>query len=144
MKKLVFFVGISHKNNKDGKLLEAFSSETNSGQLIEKIEKCLELCEIYKTNLVDFTPLNEIGKIRYPNKVEKITGLKKLENKINNLNPDLIILFGKQVYDFVLSNTIIDKSIFISSQHPSYIAVYKRKEEEKYINDLYEKIKKHL
>lgn len=140
-KKLIFFVWISNKYSKNWEILEAFSSETNSWKIIDKLESFSEWCEVYKTNLVSIVPLDENNKIRYPNFIEKEYWLKILEEKIKQLFPDLIILFWKQVYDFVISKTSIEKSIFIYAYHPSYIAVYKRKEEEKYINDLVDKIK---
>lgn len=140
--KLIFFVWISNKYWRTWELLEAFSYETNSWKIVDKIEKCLEWFEIHKTNLVSIVPLDENNKIRYPNHNEKENGLKELEKKIKHLSPDLIVLFWKQVYDFVLSNTKLDKSIFIYSHHPSYIAVYKRKEEENYIQNLVDKIKR--
>ena len=140
MRKTVFFVGISHKNNKNWETLEAFSSETNSWKIIDKIEKCLEWVEIYKTNLVDFTPTDIKGKIRYPNILEMQNWLKNLEKEIEKFSPNKVIIFWRKIYDFVISKTILEKSIFIYAYHPSYIAVYKRKEEEKYINDIISKI----
>lgn len=141
-KKLIFFVWISNKHWKDWELLEAFSAETNSGKLLNKLEYCLESCEIYKTNLFNWVPLDEKWKIRYHNNEEKLEWLNELQEKIRNLNPDLIILFWKQVYDFVLKYCLLDKKKLLFAYHPSYISVYKRNMQEEYINDLLEKIKK--
>lgn len=103
-------------------------SGTISGNLIDKIIIGIH-AECYKANLVNFAPLDEKGKLRYPTKSEMDIGYEHLQNFIKELNPDICILLGDKVSKY-LSNKVNS----ISIKHPSYIAVYKRKHIDEYIN----------
>lgn len=139
--KLIFFVWISNKYWRTWELLEAFSLETNSWKIVDKLISNLDWYDTYKTNLVSIVPLDENNKIRYPNHNEKENWLKILEKEILKLSPDLIVLFWKQVYDFVSKYSLINKEKLIFAYHPSYIRVYKRNTQEYYISNLVDKIK---
>jgi len=66
----VMWVGLSAKKIKEKKYSYPLASDTNSGKVILEIEKMLPNISFYKTNLVKCLPLNEKGKIRYPNNHE--------------------------------------------------------------------------
>jgi hypothetical protein len=129
----VFFVGLSHKCGKHGEVLEAFCDSTNSGKVISEILRKSNGIAVYMTNLVEWVPIDDQGKIRYPNLEEKQTWLVELEKDIKTYKPKQIFCFGKQVSDFVVNNISINNVKIISVEHPSYIAIYKRKHMEEYI-----------
>jgi len=139
------FVWLSYKKDKNGNILDAFCDSTNSGKVISKIEELCQWISIHKTNLVKWVPLKE-WKIRYPNIDEKKDWIQKLLNEISVVNPKVVYLFWKQVYDFVKKTLDLEKIsdyeyklwniIFILAHHPSYIYIYKRKEMDEYINTI--------
>lgn len=132
--KKILFIGLS---NKEG--CEPLESGTKSGDLIDNIiNKLNEDC--YKINLVNFAPLDDKGKLRYPNKSEMDKGYKNLKVFIENLNPDLCVFLGNIVNKY-LSNKITN---YIKIKHPSYMAVYKRKYTTNYIDDTVNLIQKQL
>lgn len=123
--KSVLFIGLSNKVG-----CTPLQSGTKSGDLIDKIiEKVKSNC--YKVNLVNFAPLDENNKLRYPNKEEMDLGYMNLEKVINELQPCICVCLGDKVCKY-LSKKL---EVFISIKHPSYIAVYKRKEIDTYINE---------
>lgn len=147
-----FFVWLSHKLWKDWQVLEAFCESTNSWKIINGIINSCSWIPIYKTNLVRWVPINTKGKIRYPDNDEKEKGLDYLMTEINNFKPKLVYLFWKQVYDFIIKKLELKKindfefsywdTTFILADHPSYIAVYKRKQTDVYVSKITDRIKK--
>ena len=119
----VLFIGLSNKIG-----CTPLQSGTISGDLIDKIIIGIN-AECYKANLVNFAPLDEKGKLRYPTKSEMNIGYKYLQEFIKEIKPDICILLGCKVSKY-LSNKVNS----ISIKHPSYIAVYKRKYIDEYID----------
>ena len=133
MKKVVF-VGLSNKPS-----LEPFDTSTNSGKVLQMIiDKCD--CEFFKINLVDYAPLDSRNKLRYPSKKEIDDAIPLFVQKIEKINPDVIVSFGNLVSLSLKEIGIFDNKT-IYKKHPSYIYVYKRKELEIYINDIINDIK---
>lgn len=128
--KTVLFIGLSDKVG-----CTPLQSNTKSGIIIDKIIINLNH-SCYKINLVNFAPLDENSKLRYPNKEEMDKGYNNLKEYINYLNPDLCVLLGNKVTKY-LSNKIDN---FVSIKHPSYISVYKSKYIENYIKESIELI----
>ena len=62
--------------------------------------------------------------------------LENLIYEISLVNPKVILVLGKQAYNFIIKKVKIKNIFYI--EHPSYIYVYKRKE----INSYIEKVKK--
>jgi uracil-DNA glycosylase len=150
----IMCVGLSAKkvNLKDD---PPFSPNTNSGKIVELIEKELGY-KLYRTNLVKCLPLNENEKLRYPNESEKEKCFKNLLYEFSEIKPLVVLLFGRIVSDFVLEklgleNGKLDENFnykliktrgmnFIVAHHPSYIYVYRKKEIEKYVKKITELI----
>jgi len=142
----VIWVGLSAKIVKDIKLERPLENNTNTGKIIEKIEagnNCF-----YKTNLVKCAPLDENNKLRYPNKDEMNFCFDNLLLELITIKPKIVFLLGSKVSNFVLNKlkskkfkketnqeilNILEKIEFHNIYHPSYIAIYKRKEEDTYI-----------
>jgi uracil-DNA glycosylase len=116
--KTVLFIGLTDKIG-----LEPLDSSTNSGKLIDLMIAKLEY-NCHKINLVNFAPIDSNGKLRYPDKSELDKGFCDLKKTIESLRPDLCVLLGNKVSDF-LSDKQIGNSLKI--KHPSYIYVYRRK-----------------
>lgn len=141
----IMWVGLSAK--KVDNVLEGvpLNNDTNSGKIIEQIEKQLIGQTFYKTNLVKCLPLNEKNKLRYPTNEEMKKCIQNLIEEIENINPKIIFLLGKKTYDFVIKhfseNNIDTKKIFYI-EHPSYIYVYKRKNIDDYIHRVQEIVAK--
>lgn len=131
--KKVLFIGISDKPG-----CSPLQSGTKSGDLIDRIIMGLDV-ECYKSNLVNFPPVDEKGKLRYPTKSEMDLGYKNLQRCIVEINPDVCIFLGDKVTKY-----LSDKINGISIKHPSYIAVYKRKYESEYIDEAISLIKLNL
>lgn len=122
----VAFIGLS---NKPGK--EPLDNSTASGKIIDKIISKLNT-ECYKLNLIDFAPLDENGKLRYPTKSEIQYSLPSFYTKLSTLNPDITVLLGA-----IVSNSVeIDNSIV--AYHPAY--AIRRGMTEKYIYDMVSEI----
>ena len=132
----VFFVGLSHKCGKQGEVLEAFCDSTNSGKVISEILRKSNGVTVYTTNLVKWVPIDSQWKIRYPNLEEKQRWLVELEKDIQTYKPKQIFCFGKQVSDFVVKSLSLKNIEIISVEHPSYIAIYKRKNMDTYIANI--------
>ena len=123
--KNVLFIGLSDKVG-----CTPLQSGTKSGDLIDKIiEKVNSNC--YKVNLVNFAPLDENNKLRYPNKQEMDLGYINLEKVIESLQPCICVCLGDKVSKYLSKKS----EGFISIKHPSYIAVYKRSTMDKYISE---------
>ena len=147
----IYFLWLSHKLSRSWEMLEAFCESTASGKIINDIiRKSGKWSTIYKTNLVKWVPLDNDWKIRYPTEKEKNAWLQRLRKEIFVFRPKWVYLFGKQVSDFILKNFRLEKltdleyelwsTKFILAEHPSYVAVYRRKHIEKYSNDIINRI----
>jgi len=146
----VFWVGLSAKkaSNENERPL---SPTTNSGKLIHCVEEQCFGVTTYKTNLVKCLPLDEHQKLRYPNRREIDTCFQNLLVEIKELLPKIVFLLGDQVtytvskyfnlafsgwdefnYSYVEYNGIY----YVPVHHPSYVYVYKRKQQDVYIKNI--------
>lgn len=146
----VFWVGLSAKKvtTTDEKPL---SPSTNSGSILCNVEERCEGVDMYRTNLVKCVPLDEDGKLRYPNKKEIDLCLPNLCSEIDELLPRIIFLLGGKVIDaigryyslgfekwneFDYTVTKHKNMYFVPVHHPSYVYVYKRKRISEYVDGL--------
>ena len=135
----IMWVGLSAKKVDNVNKAIPLSNDTNSGMIIEMIEKKLNNYCFYKTNLVKCLPLDEKGKLRYPNASEMESCVDNLIYEIDKINPKIIFVLGRKTYNFIIkyfkkNNIFIDNIIYI--EHPSYIYVYRRK----FIDDYLSKV----
>jgi DNA polymerase len=146
----IIWVGLSAKiitNINDTPL----SPNTNTGHIIHRIEESYEDIISYKTNLVKCVPLSESKKIRYPNRKEINCCIDYLQKEIEVLSPKIVFLLGEKVYssfskhfsiklkkwdNFNYSYQLFKNVYYIPIHHPSYIHVYKRKQENLYIESI--------
>lgn len=150
----IFFVWLSHKLEKDGRALEAFSNSTISWKILAPIIDQIPTWILHKTNLVKTVPLDAKGKLRYPSLEEKNKGFEVLLQDIQNFQPKLVILFWKQVINTITNDSRIHRlscsefrygqTLFIGVSHPAYIGVYKRKLINTYLSSIQEKINQYL
>lgn len=119
----VLFIGLSDKVG-----CTPLQSDTRSGQLIDRMIENLN-ADCHKINLVNFAPLDEKGKLRYPNRKEMDKGYKNLITVLESVEPDICVLLGEKVSKY-LSDKIIG---FVSIQHPSYISVFKHTNIDDYV-----------
>lgn len=147
----VFWVGLSAVRT-DDKNDTPLSQRTNSGKLIEQIEGYVRNIKFHKTNLVKCLPVDAKDKIRYPSTTEMRACYSNIESEINELNPNVIVLLGKQVAsyvlrkngvtdfdlspDFLYKTITVNSIVFLPVHHPSYIMVYKRKRVAEYSNGI--------
>lgn len=140
----VMWVGLSAKNDKNGKRLSPLDAESNSGKLISMIETQNAKLRFHRTNLVKYTPLDSNGKLRYPNRDEVMAAMPALVKEIQEHQPQIIFLLGKQVGKNVLEYLKREKINFSATiceiYHPSYIYVYRRKQIDNYICEISKKI----
>lgn len=142
----VMWIGLSAKRVEDINVNYPLENNTNSGRLIEEIEKKNPDIKYYKTNLVKCLPLGKDGKIRYPSQEEMSLCVKNLFIEIETVKPKTIFLLGNIVYKFVNNymkkNNIMLSSNIVKIEHPSYICVYKRTQKEKYIAKVTDEIER--
>ena len=148
----VFWVGLSAVKVSNTYEEIPLSLNTNSGRLINDIEKSFIDVEFYKTNLVKCLPLRK-GKIRYPTKNEMKSCHSNLSLEIQTLKPRLVFLLGKQVASFIAkSNNChevfkfddnfdyqsfkIGETVFVPIHHPSHVLIFKRKRVSNYIKQI--------
>ena len=133
----VMWVGLSAKKVDDIDKNYPLEENTNSGLLIKEIEDILPSLNYYKTNLVKCLPLDNKGKIRYPSVNEMNKCISNLLIEIEVMNPKIIFLLGKNVYNFIskyMNKNNIKLNLPIKYiEHPSYIYVYKKKYKDNYI-----------
>ncbi len=124
-KNAIFFIWLSYKLDREWNILEAFSNKTASWKILQDI-KDKSWKNIVMLNLVQWVPLDENWKIRYPSKVEKEKWYEYIKWLIKKYNPEKIFLFGKQVQDMFIEdkNRCVGRLYFF--EHPSYISVYKK------------------
>jgi len=153
----VVWVGLSSKKVENIETAIPLQDDTNTGKIIADIEKNCYGVQFYKTNLVKCLPLKDNGKLRYPSNLECFLCYPNLLDEIKKIKPLIIFLLGNKVSNFILTKLEIktpkfsynyekfhNKGIwYIPIHHPSYIAVYKRKEKEIYIKAI-EKIIKQI
>ena len=145
MKKIdVMWVGLSAKNGKTGEKLSPLGEQSNSGRVIGAIEGRCPGVRFYRTNLVKNVPLDEKGKLRYPNYEEMRIAMPVLLREIQIYRPEIIVLLGGQVSKFI-EKYLEQEKMKLSAQicrvyHPSYIYIYKRKHIEDYILRISKKI----
>lgn len=136
----VMWLGLSAKKVKDININYSLENNTNSGKLIEEIEKRRPNLKFYKSNLVKCLPLDENSKLRYPQKCEMNSCLENLLIEINYLKPKVIFLLGNIVNDFVTKNinqnNLKLETKLIKLEHPSYISTYRKKHIESYIEKI--------
>jgi hypothetical protein len=153
-KPLVYFVGLSAKP-----MCEHLAPETRTGNIIEQIIHHLPSVKAVKTNLVKTPPIDQEGKLRYPNSSEMKLGWNELQNEMNQTSPNLLVTLGQQVsyflrlqmgvqpvkpqfpadfsYESYLSQS---KSNILSVHHPSFVFVYRRKYIDNYVDNVVQSI----
>lgn len=149
-KPLVYFVGLSAKPN-----CEHLAPETRTGYIIEQIIHHLPSIKTVKTNLVRTPPIDQAGKLRYPNPNEMKSGWNELQDEMNQTFPNLLVTLGQQVSFFLRSQMGVQptkpqlpsdfsyesylsqsKSYILSVHHPSFVFVYRRKDIENYVENV--------
>ena len=147
----VMWVGLSHKQEKNGNKFYPLGEDTNSGKVIFEIEKSLPKLKFYRTNLVKFAPTDKNNKLRYPTISEMENDFPLLRKEISELSPKIIFLLGSKVAEFVIKKrgqkliksredwqsyevAILKETFLVSIFHPSYVYVYKRKNIDEYID----------
>lgn len=156
----VMWVGLSAKKIDQISFFDTpLASNTNTGKIIDDIEKMNPLLSFYKTNLVKCAPLNDDGKLRYPNQKEKDICISNLKKEIKTFNPKIVFLLGNEVKnsveklynvhfidtkEFNLDSIKLNGVQYVPIQHPSYIYIYKRKRIDEYLNSVNEKIREIL
>lgn len=143
----IMFLGISAKiKEKEDEM--PLSENTNSGKLIKMIEeRLLEennnlLC--YRSNMVKCVPLNEKGKIRYPDNLEIENCIENLEYELNIVNPKVVVFLGRLVEKHLKKKIMELGYNTITIYHPSYIYMYRKKEIEKYVEESSKNILKYV
>ena len=143
----IMFLGISAKM-KETENEMPLSENTNSGKLIKKIEERLveenHNISCYRSNMVKCVPLNEDGKIRYPDNLEIENCIENLEYELNIVKPKLVVFLGRLVEKYLKKKIIELGYNVITIYHPSYIYVYRKKEIEKYIEESSKNILKYV
>lgn len=143
----IMFLGISAKMKETEDEIP-LSENTNSGKLIKMIEeRLLEennnlLC--YRSNMVKCVPLNEEGKIRYPDNLEIENCIENLEYELNIVNPKVVVFLGRLVEKYLKKKIIELGYNVITIYHPSYIYMYRKKEIEKYVEESSKNILKYV
>lgn len=153
VKSHIFWVGLSAVQFNDDTELLPLPPNTRSGALIESVEEPLKNeISFYKTNLVKCLPLKGDGKIRYPLEHEMEKCFPNFEYELDELNPSVVFLLGRQVAAFVMKKLGFSEislseefkyesfefgnTTFVPVHHPSYILVYKRRSLDSYIKSL--------
>lgn len=143
----IMFLGISAKIKEKGDEMP-LSENTNSGKLIKMIEERLLkennnlLC--YRSNMVKCVPLNEKGKIRYPDNLEIENCIENLVYELNRVKPKVVVFLGRLVEKYLKKKIIELGYNTITIYHPSYIYVYRKKEIEKYVEESSKNILKYV
>ena len=143
----IMFLGISAKM-KETENEMPLSENTNSGKLIKKIEERLveenHNISCYRSNMVKCVPLNEDGKIRYPDNLEIENCIENLEYELNIVKPKLVVFLGRLVEKYLKKKIIELGYNVITIYHPSYIYMYRKKEIEKYVEESSKNILKYV
>ena len=143
----IMFVGISAKI-KETEDEMPLSENTNSGKLIKMIEERLieknNNISCYRSNMVKCVPLNEKGKIRYPDSLEIENCIDNLVYELSIVKPKVVVLLGRLVEKHLKKKIMELGYNTITIYHPSYIYVYRKKEIEKYIEESSKNILKYV
>ena len=149
-KPLIYFVGLSAKQN-----YVHLAPETRTGNIIDQIIHNLPSVKAVKTNLVKTPPIDQEGKLRYPNPNEMKLGWNELQEEINQRSPNLLVTLGHQVSYFLRAQMGVipvkpqlppdfsyesylsqSKSNILSVHHPSFVFIYRRKDIENYVDNV--------
>ncbi|MCQ2569125.1 MAG: hypothetical protein MJ155_02455 [Candidatus Saccharibacteria bacterium] len=144
----VMWIGLSAKCGRAGCELPPLDESSNSGKIISGIESRFSELSFYRTNLVKFAPQDNSGKLRYPYSSEMESAMPALLQEIQNYQPKVVFLLGRQVGEFVRGyfkkNNVATLATFHEVYHPSYVYIYKRRQLEQYIDDISKKIKESI
>lgn len=148
----IIWIGVSAKKVSNIENSIPLASNTNTGIILNKIEKNCKTIQFYKTNLVKCVPLTGNGKIRYPTQNEILLCKSHLCYEIKHTKPKVIFLLGNIVKTNFISKDCkfyikhkrfysydiykMNSSYIIPIYHPSYISIYKRKNMVDYIKDI--------
>ena len=125
----IMFVGISAKM-KEPENEMPLSENTHSGKLIKMIEERLveenHNISCYRSNMVKCVPLNEKGKIRYPNSLEIENCIDNLVYELSIVKPKVVVLLGRLVEKHLKKKINELGYNNITIYHPSYIHVYRK------------------
>ena len=138
----IMFVGISAKM-KETEDEMPLSENTNSGKLIKMIEENSNI-SCYRSNMVKCVPLNEKGKIRYPDSLEIKNCIDNLVYELSIVKPKVVVLLGRLVEKHLKKKINELGYNNITIHHPSYIHVYRKKEIEKYVEESSKNILKYV
>lgn len=121
----------------------------HAGFSLEKNPKCEypRLDDVYVTNLVKCNPKDEKGNNRTPSAEEIENCAPHFQKEIDEINPKIVVLFGKVVSEYILKQRISkfnachnkpihkDNRVFVPFIHPSYVirGAYNR---QKYIDEM--------
>ena len=143
----IMFLGISAKIKETEDEIP-LSENTNSGKLIKMIEERLleenNNVSCYRSNMVKCVPLDEKGKIRYPNIWEIENCIDNLVYELSIVKPKVVVLLGRLVEKHLKKKIIEFGYNTITIYHPSYIHVYRKKEIEKYVEESSKNILKYV
>ena len=142
-KKNLVWIGISMQKGAN----QAFDEGFLSGKIVSRAMAALPEFTHHKANLVDFAPLDENNRIRYPTTKEIILNQRKLLRRLEEIDPMAIIAMGGMVTrhlgEMLRIKSESPKSFnyravdgkwpLVSVHHPSYVGVYKKKEMQNYI-----------
>ncbi len=149
-KPVIYFVGLSAKP-----MCEQLDPETRTGNIIQQIIRDLPDIEAVKTNLVKNPPIDQEGKLRYPNPTEMELGWRELEFEISRTLPSVVVTLGQQVSLFLRLQMGVQptkprlpsdfsyeadlspsQSNILSVHHPSFIYVYRRNDISNYVENV--------
>ena len=94
--------------------------------------------------MVKCVPLNEKGKIRYPDSLEIENCIDNLVYELSIVKPKVVVLLGRLVEKYLKKKIIELGYNTITIYHPSYIYVYRKKEIEKYVEESSKNILKYV
>ncbi|MBN1584919.1 uracil-DNA glycosylase family protein [Candidatus Uhrbacteria bacterium] len=154
---VVLWVGLSDKRTGDN-VLPPLSESSPSGKIVDEAIIGLDGYEHIKENLVDFAPLDERNRMRYPTSEEMRMGAHRLMGIIERVRPSTVVILGrraaKAVFDsFDLSHSCLSFGEFryrscsmggvkyLPVHHPSFISIYRRKHKDSYLAAVREMIK---
>ena len=143
----IMIIGISAKMKETEDEIP-LSENTNSGKLIKMIEERLMVennnISCYRSNMVKCVPLNEEGKIRYPDSLEIENCIDNLVYELSIVKPKVVVLLGRLVEKHLKKKIMEQGYNTITIYHPSYIYVYRKKEIEKYVEESSKNILKYV
>ncbi len=125
----IVFVGLTNKVGK-----QPLDESTATGKVISEIIDGLgKDFEFHKINLVQYAPVDDDGKLRYPNKQELSEGVVSFNDWVLEHNPNIIVLLGGIVSKAVKTDNAI------TVQHPAY--AIRRGLKQQYVNTVVNELK---